>query len=37
MSLPKFIFGMLFALAIVISWSYFEGASLGTIVLRTVI
>ncbi|TIW75786.1 MAG: exopolysaccharide production repressor exox, partial [Mesorhizobium sp.] len=28
---------MLFALAIVISWSYFDGASLGTIMLRAVI
>ncbi|WP_245487750.1 exopolysaccharide production repressor exox [Mesorhizobium sp. M4A.F.Ca.ET.022.05.2.1] len=37
MSLPKFIVGMLFALAIVISWSYFDGASLGTILLRAVI
>jgi exopolysaccharide production repressor protein len=36
MSLPKFIVGMLFALAIVISWSYFDGASSGTIVLRAV-
>ena len=37
MSLPKFIIGMLFALAIVIGWSYFDGASLGTIVVRAVI
>ena len=36
MSLPKFIIGMMFALAIVIGWSYFDGASLGTIVLRVV-
>jgi len=37
MSLPKFIVGMIFALAIVISWSYFDGASAGTILLRTVV
>lgn len=37
MSLPKFIVGMMFALAIVIGWSYFNGASPGTIVLRAVI
>jgi len=37
MSLPKFIIGMMFALAIVIGWSYFDGASLGTIVLRAVV
>jgi exopolysaccharide production repressor protein len=37
MSLPKFIIGMMFALAIVIGWSYFDGASQGTIVLRVLI
>lgn len=37
MSLPKFIIGMAFALAIVIGWSYFDGASLGAIILRAVI
>ncbi|AZO32597.1 MULTISPECIES: exopolysaccharide production repressor protein [Mesorhizobium] len=37
MSLPKFIVGMIFALAIVVGWSYFDGASLGTIIMRTVI
>ncbi|RWD61845.1 MAG: exopolysaccharide production repressor exox [Mesorhizobium sp.] len=37
MSLPKFIVGMIFALAIVVGWSYFEGASLGTIVVRAVL
>ena len=37
MSLPKFIVGMMFALAIVIGWSYFDGAALGTIVMRTLI
>ncbi|MDG4882472.1 exopolysaccharide production repressor exox [Mesorhizobium sp. WSM4884] len=37
MSLPKFIVGMLFALAIVVGWSYFDGASPGTIIMRAVI
>ncbi|WP_192251120.1 exopolysaccharide production repressor protein [Mesorhizobium silamurunense] len=37
MSLPKFIVGMIFALAIVVGWSYFDGASLGTIIMRAVI
>ncbi|TPI20561.1 MULTISPECIES: exopolysaccharide production repressor exox [unclassified Mesorhizobium] len=37
MSLPKFIVGMIFALAIVIGWSYFDGASPGTILLRAVV
>ncbi|AZO72137.1 MAG: exopolysaccharide production repressor exox [Mesorhizobium sp.] len=37
MSLPKFIVGMIFALAIVVGWSYFEGASLGAIVVRAVL
>ncbi|RRI01192.1 exopolysaccharide production repressor exox [Mesorhizobium tamadayense] len=37
MSLPKFIVGMIFTLAIVVGWSYFDGASLDTIVMRAVI
>lgn len=37
MSLPKFILGMMFALAIVIAWSYLDGAGAGTIVLRAVL
>jgi exopolysaccharide production repressor protein len=37
MSLPKFIVGMMFALAIVVAWSYFDGASVGTMALRAVI
>ncbi|RWA77626.1 exopolysaccharide production repressor exox [Mesorhizobium sp. M1C.F.Ca.ET.193.01.1.1] len=37
MSLPKFIVGMIFALAIVVGWSYFDDASLGTIIMRAVI
>ncbi len=37
MSLPKFIIGMMFALAIVIGWSYFDGASPGTILLRAIL
>ncbi|AZO10066.1 MULTISPECIES: exopolysaccharide production repressor exox [unclassified Mesorhizobium] len=37
MSLPKFMIGMTFALAIVIGWSYVGGASAGTIVVRTII
>ncbi|MGX8010524.1 exopolysaccharide production repressor exox [Mesorhizobium sp. ORM8.1] len=37
MSLPKFIVGMVFALAIVVGWSYFDGASLGAIVIRAVV
>ena len=36
MSLPKFIVGMLFALAIVVAWSYAGGASFGTILVRVV-
>lgn len=36
MSLPKFIVGMLFALAIVVAWSYADGASLGTTLIRVV-
>lgn len=37
MSLPKFIAGMIFAMAIVIGWSYFDGASPGIILIRAVI
>ncbi|RUU58344.1 exopolysaccharide production repressor exox [Mesorhizobium sp. M2C.T.Ca.TU.002.02.1.1] len=37
MSLPKFIIGMIFALAIVIGWSYFDGASAGIILLRAIV
>jgi exopolysaccharide production repressor protein len=37
MSLQKFIIGMVFALAIVVGWSYFDGASLGTILIRAVV
>ncbi|MDX8477195.1 exopolysaccharide production repressor protein [Mesorhizobium sp. VK24D] len=37
MSLPKFIVGMIFALSIVAGWSYVDGASLGTILMRAVI
>ena len=37
MSLPKFILGMMFALAIVIGWSYFDGAPASTILLRAVV
>lgn len=37
MSLPKFIIGMVFALAIVVAWSWLGGASLGTTLLRVVI
>ncbi|MGX7876417.1 exopolysaccharide production repressor exox [Mesorhizobium sp. ORM6] len=37
MSLPKFIIGMIFALAIVVAWSWLDGASLGTTLLRVVI
>jgi exopolysaccharide production repressor protein len=36
MSLPKFVIGMVFALAIVVAWSYFDGASLPTTVLRVI-
>ncbi|MER9980125.1 exopolysaccharide production repressor exox [Mesorhizobium sp. M0103] len=36
MSLPKFIIGMCFALAIVIVWSYLGGASLGTTLFRVI-
>lgn len=36
MSLPKFIIGMIFALAIVVAWSYFDGASLGVILIRAI-
>ncbi|MEI8698566.1 MULTISPECIES: exopolysaccharide production repressor exox [unclassified Mesorhizobium] len=34
MSLPKFIVGMIFALAIVVAWSHLGGASLGTTLFR---
>ena len=37
MSLPKFIIGMVFTLAIVVGWSYFDGASLATILIRAVV
>lgn len=37
MSLPKFIVGMLFALVIVVAWSYANGASLATTLIRVVI
>ncbi|MBZ9669581.1 exopolysaccharide production repressor exox [Mesorhizobium sp. B2-1-8] len=37
MSLPKFIVGMLFALAIVVAWSWLGGASFGTTLLRVII
>ncbi|WP_245316089.1 MULTISPECIES: exopolysaccharide production repressor exox [Mesorhizobium] len=36
MSLPKFIVGMIFALAIVVAWSCFDGASLDTTLFRAV-
>ena len=36
MSLPKFIIGMVFAIAIVVAWSYFDGASLGMTLLRAI-
>jgi exopolysaccharide production repressor protein len=36
MSLPKFIVGMMFALAIVVAWSYLGGASLGTTLFRVI-
>jgi len=37
MSLPKFVIGMMLALAIVIGWSWVDGATPGTIVMRAVI
>ena len=37
MALPKFILGMIFALAIVVCWSWLGGASIGTILLRVII
>ena len=37
MSLPKFIVGMIFALAIVVAWSWLGGASLGMTLLRVII
>jgi exopolysaccharide production repressor protein len=36
MSLPKFIIGMLFALAIVVVWSYLDGSSLVATFVRVV-
>jgi exopolysaccharide production repressor protein len=36
MSLPKFIIGMFFALAVVVAWSYLAGASLGTTLFRAI-
>jgi exopolysaccharide production repressor protein len=36
MTLPKFIIGMVFALAIVVLWSCLAGASLGTIFFRAI-
>jgi exopolysaccharide production repressor protein len=37
MALPKFIVGMIFALAIVVGWSWLGGASIGTILVRVII
>ncbi|WP_348632709.1 MULTISPECIES: exopolysaccharide production repressor exox [unclassified Mesorhizobium] len=37
MSLPKFIVGMIFTLAVVVGWSWLDGESLGTIIMRAVI
>ncbi|MER8372681.1 exopolysaccharide production repressor exox [Mesorhizobium sp. M1409] len=37
MALPKFILGMIFALAIVVGWSWLGGASIGTILVRAII
>lgn len=36
MSLPKFIVGMIFALAIVVAWSYLGGASFSTTLFRVI-
>ena len=36
MSLPKFVIGMIFALAIVVVWSYVDGATVTTTVLRAI-
>ncbi len=36
MSLPKFVIGMIFALAIVVAWSYVDGATFTTTVLRVI-
>lgn len=36
MSLPKFIIGLIFALGIVVAWSYLDGASLGTTLFRAI-
>ncbi|TSE11906.1 exopolysaccharide production repressor exox [Mesorhizobium intechi] len=37
MSLPRFIVGMIFALAIVVAWSWLGGASLGMTLMRVII
>ncbi|MFA6157555.1 exopolysaccharide production repressor exox [Mesorhizobium sp.] len=37
MALPKFIVGMLFALAIVVGWSWLGGASMGTTLVRVIV
>ncbi|UVK47910.1 exopolysaccharide production repressor exox [Mesorhizobium sp. AR07] len=37
MALPKFIIGMIFALAIVVGWSWLDGASIGTTLVRVII
>jgi exopolysaccharide production repressor protein len=37
MSLPKFVIGLVFALAIVIGWSYASGAATGAIVIRAIV
>jgi exopolysaccharide production repressor protein len=36
MSLPKFVIGMVFALAIVVAWSYVDGATFTTTLLRVI-
>ncbi|WP_292175297.1 exopolysaccharide production repressor protein [Mesorhizobium sp.] len=35
--MPKFIVGMIFTLAVVVGWSWLDGESLGTIIMRAVI
>jgi exopolysaccharide production repressor protein len=37
MSLPNFIIGMIFALAIVVAWCYLDGASPGTTMVRVIV
>ncbi len=37
MALPKFIVGMIFALSIVVAWSWLGGASIGTTLIRVII